>query len=63
MHGCTPCTVAADALVLKHQAISIRSADQLSITWDQFQIKIFIVTNISKWNQILKKKRTMLFKG
>ena len=27
MHGCVLCTVAIDALVLKHRAISIPSAD------------------------------------
>ena len=37
MHGCKFSTVATDALVLKHQAISIHSADQISIAVDQFQ--------------------------
>ena len=30
-------TVATDVLVLKHQAISTHSADQIAITLDQFQ--------------------------
>ena len=31
MHGCIVNIVAADGLVLKHQAISIHSADKISI--------------------------------
>ena len=33
---CILSTVATDALVLKHQAIRIHSADQMSIALDQF---------------------------
>ena len=33
-------TVATDALVLKHQAISIHSADYIFIVLDQFHTKI-----------------------
>ena len=40
MHWCIPSTVATDALVLKHQAISIHSADQISIVLDQFLIEL-----------------------
>ena len=39
-HGCVLCTVATDALVLKHQDISIHSAEQMSIALNQFQPKI-----------------------
>ena len=35
-HGCVLSTVATDALVLKHQAISIHSAEQISIALDWF---------------------------
>ena len=34
MHGCVLNTVATDALVLKHQAISIHSANKMSIVLD-----------------------------
>ena len=40
-HGCVLSTVATDALVLKHQAISSQSADQIYTVLDQFQTKIF----------------------
>ena len=40
MCGCVPSAVATDDLVLKHQAISIHSADQISIVLDQFQMKV-----------------------
>ena len=39
-HGCVVSTVAIDALVLKHQVISVLSADQTFIVLDQFYIKI-----------------------
>ena len=38
-HGCIVITVATDALVLKHQAISIHNADKTFIVLDQFHIK------------------------
>ena len=38
-HGCIVSTVATDALVLKHQAISIHNADFTFIVLDQFHIK------------------------
>ena len=36
MYGCVFSTVAADVMVLKHQAISIYSADHTFIVWNQF---------------------------
>ena len=39
-HGCVVSTVATDALVLKHQAISIHNADETFMVLDQFHIKI-----------------------
>ena len=38
-HGCILSTVATDALVLKHQAISIHNADWIAIVLDQFHTK------------------------
>ena len=38
-HGCVVSTAATDALVLKHQVISILNADQTFIVLDQFYIK------------------------
>ena len=40
MHGCVVSTVATDALVLKHQAISILSPDLTFNLLDQFHKKI-----------------------
>ena len=40
-HGCIFSTVATDALVLKHQANNIHSADKMHIISDQFHTKIF----------------------
>ena len=39
MHRCILSTEATDAQVLKHQAISIHSADQIFIKLTQFQTK------------------------
>ena len=36
MHGCIINTVATAGLVLKHQAISINSSDEIIIAADQF---------------------------
>ena len=44
MHECIFSTVATDALVLKHQAISIHSADYIFIVMDQLHNQI--ITNI-----------------
>ena len=38
--GCILSTVATDALVLKHQAIIIHSADSIFIVSDQFHLEI-----------------------
>ena len=57
-HGCMLSIVATDALVLKHQTISIHSADLISIAVDQFQTKniTYKMNNITKWYDILQKK-------
>ena len=34
-HGCVFWNVATDALVIKHQAVSIHSADEIVSVWDQ----------------------------
>ena len=49
-HGCVVSTVATDALVLKHQAISIHNADYTFIVLDQFHIKdiTLMLNNITK---------------
>ena len=39
MPRCILSTVASDVLVLKHQAISIHSADQMYIAFNQFHEK------------------------
>ena len=63
-HVCVVSTVATDALVLKHQAISSHSADLTFIVLDQFSYKNIAhkVNSIRKWNHILK-KMTQSFKG
>ena len=40
MHGYKLITLAADALVLKHQTISIHSVDEIFFVLDQFHTKI-----------------------
>ena len=40
MHGWVPSTVAIHTLVLNHQAISIHSAEQMFIVWEQFHTEI-----------------------
>ena len=47
-HGCVCSTVAADVLVLKHQAISIHSADEVFILLDQLKKKNHICDIYSK---------------
>ena len=37
MHGCMLSTVATDALVLKHQAISMHRAGKIFLDLDEFQ--------------------------
>ena len=51
-YGYVLSTVATDALVLKHQAISIHIADQLSNALDQFQTKILRLQWITLKNAI-----------
>ena len=41
MHGFILSTIDTDALVLKHQAISIYSGDKILILLDQFQTEIY----------------------
>ena len=59
MHGYIFSTVATDVLVLKHQAISIHSAEQISIVLDQIQTKILHSQQKVKLNL----KMAQLFKG
>ena len=51
-HGCVVSTVATDALVLKHQAISIHNADFTFIVSDQFHIKILHIRWTASENEI-----------
>ena len=57
MHGCVFITVATDALLLKHQAIGIISADSILNYWTFFSPKNIAstVSNTGKWNLILTK--------
>ena len=41
MQKCFLSTVATDVLVLKYQALSIHSADQITFALEQFQRKVF----------------------
>ena len=64
MHGCILSTVATDALVLKHQAISIDNAEQISIASDQIQTKTLHLWWAALENEIqVGKKMTQLFEG
>ena len=61
MHGCVCSTVAADVLVLKHQAISIHSADEVFILLDQLKKKkitfvTFIANNTRNGYHTLKRR-------
>ena len=51
-HGCVVSTVATDALLLKHQAISIHNADLTFIVLDQFHIKILHIRWTASENEI-----------
>ena len=42
-HGCILSTVATDGLVLKHQAISMHSADQIFFVLDQLHIESYCI--------------------
>ena len=63
-HGCVVSTVATDALVLKHQAISILSTDLTFNLLDQFHMEIlhFCWTTFGSKITYLK-KMTQSFKG
>ena len=56
-HGCVVSTVATDALVLKHQAITIHNADQTFIVLDQFHIKILRLWCTRLENEISFRKK------
>ena len=63
-HGRVVSTMATDALVLKHQAISIQNADLTFIVLDQFQIKLLHIRWTASENKItFWKKNTKSFKG
>ena len=64
MYRCVLSIVATDALVLKHQAISSHSANEISITYGQFQAKIlhFMMNSIEKI-KLKFEEMTQLFKG
>ena len=53
-------TVATDGLVLKHQAISIRSADQIPITWDQSTGCILLFNQQQSTHKQIKTNQCML---
>ena len=53
MHECVLGTVDTDALVLKHQTISIHSDDWMFLLLDQFHTKYYIYNvEIKKWIHI-----------
>ena len=62
MHRCVVSTEATDALVLKHQAISIHNAYLTFIVLNQFHIQNIVhkVNSIRKWNHILKKRNPVI---
>ena len=63
-HGCVVSTVATDALVLKHQAISIHDVYLTFIILDRFQIKILHLQWTILENKItLWKNMTQFSKG
>ena len=64
-HGWVVPTVATDALVLKHQAISILSTDSTLNLLDQFHMKILLYcwTTFSEIKLHIEKKLTQSFKG
>ena len=45
IHGCKLSIISTDALVLKHQAISIYNADKIVILRDYFHIEITVKGN------------------
>ena len=52
MHQCVLSTVATDDLVLKHQAISIHSADSILNVLDPFQAEIYHIYRITLGHKI-----------
>ena len=62
IHGYVVSTVATDALVLKHQAISIHNADKTFIVLGKFHIKRSHLCYTTLENNIIFKKN-QLFKG
>ena len=63
-HGCILSTVATDALVLKHQAISIYNADKIIAVLDQFHTEILQLQGTILENNIhFEKNITQLFNG
>ena len=65
MHGCVLSTVATDALVLKHQAISIHSAEKISIVLDPSHTAISHLQWTTLENRITfwKKKNDLVVYG
>ena len=63
-HVCVLSTMATDALVLKHRAISIHNPDGIFIVLDQFHAKHYI-HNLWNKNKFIftKKKLIQLFKN
>ena len=51
MHGCILSTVATDVLALKHQAISIQSADQIIIALASFRQKYYVDNEQNSMNK------------
>ena len=63
-HRCLINIVAPDALVLKHQAISIHNADLIFIVLDLWHAKILnLLQTTSEIKITFEKKMTQLFKG
>ena len=71
-HGCKVNTMVTDALVLKHQAISIYNADLTFIVLDHFHIKIShlwwttlrnLITFLKKWPSHLGVKKVTWMMG
>ena len=58
MQGCILSTVATDALVLKHQAIGIHTADKIFIVSEWFHREISCnIGNVIRKSNYIKKKR------
>ena len=57
IHGCLLSTVATDALVLKHQGISIQSAEWIFIVLNKFHADMLYLMRRILWNEIKFWKR------